>query len=234
MYTRWPAATAADPEKKSWLWTSINFAGPKACRALRKAKVYRKSCFECRKLHPKSVPGSPKTLLATLRRTLVEPWFSQPLGKRRGACGLQRIAHPPADAPVAQLPHLCASPPPPKLYFYPATRGSLSPRPHTPRRGRRIRDGLRPLPPTPKRNLGFQLPIQGLSSSPKSKGVPKVVLGGPKMAPEIGSWEPQNSPSRPEAHPGRCPGTPPSASRLRWRGYLKITRFSHGQTENYR
>ena len=33
----------------------------------------------------------------------------------------------------------------------------FSPRPHTPRRGRRIRDGLRPLPPTPKRNLGFQL-----------------------------------------------------------------------------
>ena len=103
-----------------------------------------------------------------------------------------------------------------------------------PRRQGPIRDGLRPLPPTPKRNLGFQLPIQGLSSSPKSKGVPKVVLRGSKMAPGIGSLEPQNSPSRPEAHPGRCPGTPPSASRLRWRGYLKITRFSHGQIENYR
>ena len=105
--------------------------------------------------------------------------------------------------------------------------------PHA-RRDRRIRDDLRPLPPTPKRNLGFQLPIQGLSSSPKSKGAPKVVLRGSKMAPGIGSLELQNSPSRPEAHPGRCPGTPPSASRLRWRGYLKITRFSHGQIENYR
>ena len=183
-----------------------------------------------------------KTLLAALRRTLVEPWPSQPLGKRRGVCGLQRIAHPPAGPPVAQLTDLSPSPPPAEL----SKEGSptsfslelplLSTTPHagTPRRGRRIRDGLRPLPPTPKRNLGFQLPIQGLSSSPKSKGVPKVVLRGSKMAPGIGSLEPQNSPSRPEAHPGRCPGTPPSASRLRWRGYLKITRFSHGQIENYR
>ena len=40
--TRWPAATAADPEKKSWLSTSINFAGSEAYRALRRAKVYRK------------------------------------------------------------------------------------------------------------------------------------------------------------------------------------------------
>ena len=60
----------------------------------------------------------PKTLLAALRRTLVHPWRSQPLGKRRGACGLQRIAHPPADAPVTQLPDLYASPPPPQLLYY--------------------------------------------------------------------------------------------------------------------
>ena len=40
--TRWPAATAADPEKKSWPSTSINFAGSEACRALRRAKVGRK------------------------------------------------------------------------------------------------------------------------------------------------------------------------------------------------
>ena len=40
--TRWPAATAADPEKKSWLSTSINFAGSEACRTLRRAKAYRK------------------------------------------------------------------------------------------------------------------------------------------------------------------------------------------------
>ena len=59
--------------------------------------------------------GMPKTLLAALRRTLVEPWPSQPLGKRRGACGLQRIAHPPADAPVPQVPLRVASPPPPLL-----------------------------------------------------------------------------------------------------------------------
>ena len=76
--------------------------------------------------------------------------------------------------------------------------------------------------------------VRGLSNSPKSLSGSKVLLRGSKMAPEIGSWEPQNSPSRPEAHPGRCPGTPPSASRLRWRGYLKIKRFSHGQIQNYR
>ena len=40
--TRWPAATAADPEKKSWPSTSINVAGSEACRALRRAKVGRK------------------------------------------------------------------------------------------------------------------------------------------------------------------------------------------------
>ena len=40
--TRWPAATAADPEKKSWPSTSINFAGSEACRALRRAKVGQK------------------------------------------------------------------------------------------------------------------------------------------------------------------------------------------------
>ena len=105
-------------------------------------------------------------------------------------------------------------------YLFP----SFSTTPHA-RRGRRIRDGLRPLPPSPRRNLGFQFPIQGLSSSPKSQGGSKVVLRGSKVAPEIGFLKSQNSPSRPEAHPGRCPGTPPSASRLRWRGYLKITRF---------
>ena len=40
--TRWPAATAADPEKKSRPSTSINSAGSEACRALRRAKVGRK------------------------------------------------------------------------------------------------------------------------------------------------------------------------------------------------
>ena len=50
--------------------------------------------------------------------------------------------------------------------------------------------------------------IRGLSSSPKSQGGSKVVLRGPKMAPEIGSLEPQNSPSRPEAHPGRALALP--------------------------
>ena len=60
----------------------------------------------------------PRTLLADLRRTLVEPWPSQPLGKRRGACGLQRIAHPPADAPVPQLPDRLPSPCPPQLLYY--------------------------------------------------------------------------------------------------------------------
>ena len=59
-----------------------------------------------------------KSLLIALRRTLVEPWSSQPLGKRRGMRGLQRIAHPPADTPVTQLPDLDASPIPPKLSFY--------------------------------------------------------------------------------------------------------------------
>ena len=54
-----------------------------------------------------------KTLLAALRRTLVEPWPSQSVGKRRGVCGLQRIAHPPAGTPVAQLTDLLPSPPPP-------------------------------------------------------------------------------------------------------------------------
>ena len=75
----------------------------------------RKYCFEGPKWHPKSLPGIPKTLLIALRRTLVEPWPAQPLGKRRGVCGLQRIAHPPADTPVTQLPLLCASPVSPKL-----------------------------------------------------------------------------------------------------------------------
>ena len=57
-------------------------------------------------------------------------------------------------------------------------------------------------------NLDQLCGIRGLSSSPKSKGLPKVVLRGSKMAPEIGSWEPQNSPSRPEAHPGRALALP--------------------------
>ena len=35
----------------------------------------------------------------------------------------------------------------------------LLPRPHTPRRGRRIRDGLRPLPPTPKNKRATQLSL---------------------------------------------------------------------------
>ena len=52
-------------------------------------------------------------------------------------------------------------------------------------------------------NLAQLCGIRGLSRPPKSKGLPKVVLRGSKMAPEIGSWEPQNSPSHPEAHPGR-------------------------------
>ena len=40
--TRWPAAIAADPEKKSYPSTSINFAGSDTCRALRRAKVGQK------------------------------------------------------------------------------------------------------------------------------------------------------------------------------------------------
>ena len=50
--------------------------------------------------------------------------------------------------------------------------------------------------------------IRGFSSSPKSQGVPKVVLRGSKMAPEIASWDPENSPGRPEAHPGRALALP--------------------------
>ena len=52
-------------------------------------------------------------------------------------------------------------------------------------------------------NLDQLCGIRGLSSSLKSKGLPKVVLRGSKMAPGIGSWDSQNSPSCPEAHPGR-------------------------------
>ena len=88
------------PKEEPWHTTLINSAGSEACRALRRSKVDRKQCFEGRKWHPESLPGIPKTLLAALRRTLVEPWPSQPLGKRRGVCGLQRIAHPPAGTPV--------------------------------------------------------------------------------------------------------------------------------------
>ena len=111
---RWPAATAADPEQESWPSTSINFAGSEACRALRKAKVYRQQCFKGRKWLPKSVPGIPKSLLAALRRTLVEPWPSQPLGNRRGVCGLQRIAHPPAGTPGAATSSSVPQPSPPQ------------------------------------------------------------------------------------------------------------------------
>ena len=50
--------------------------------------------------------------------------------------------------------------------------------------------------------------IRGLSTSPKSKGVPKVVLRGSKMSSEIASWHPENSPCRPEAHPGRALALP--------------------------
>ena len=46
--------------------------------------------------------------------------------------------------------------------------------------------------------------IRGLSSSPKSQGGSKVMLRGSKMASDLGSWEPRNSRSRPEAHPGRA------------------------------
>ena len=56
--------------------------------------------------------------------------------------------------------------------------------------------------------------IRGLSTSPKSKGVPNVVLRGSKMAPEIGSWDAQNSPSRPEAHPGRALALPAARKAL--------------------
>ena len=44
--------------------------------------------------------------------------------------------------------------------------------------------------------------VRGLSTSPKSKGVPKVVLRGSKMAFEIACWDPENSPARPEALSG--------------------------------
>ena len=49
---------------------------------------------------------------------------------------------------------------------------------------------------------------RGLSISPKSQGGSKVVLRGSKIAPEIGSLESQNSPGRPEAHPGRALALP--------------------------
>ena len=163
-------------------------------------------------MHSESLAGIMKTLLAALRRTLVEPWPPQPLGKRRGACGLQRIAHPPARALVAQLSHLFPSPPPPKLLKtallpYSWYQGQA---PEADFRDRGcIRDGLRPLPPTSKRNLGLQLCwVRGLSNSPKSPSGSSVMLRGSKMAPESGSLEPQNSPSRPEAHPGRALALP--------------------------
>ena len=50
--------------------------------------------------------------------------------------------------------------------------------------------------------------IRGLSSSPKSQGWSKVVLRGSKMDLEIAFWHPENSPSRPEAHPGRALALP--------------------------
>ena len=50
--------------------------------------------------------------------------------------------------------------------------------------------------------------IRSLSSSPNSQGGSKVMRRGSKMAPEIGSGESQNSPSRPEAHPGRALSLP--------------------------
>ena len=49
---------------------------------------------------------------------------------------------------------------------------------------------------------------QGLSSSPKSQGVPKVVLRGSNTAAGIASWDPENSPGRPEPHPGRALALP--------------------------
>ena len=67
---------------------------------------------------PKTLLAALRRTLAALKRTLVEPWRSQPPGKRRGACGLQRIAHPPADAPVPQVSHLLPSPHPPQLLYY--------------------------------------------------------------------------------------------------------------------
>ena len=112
------------------------------------------------------------------------------------------------------MSHLDPSPPPPllllKTYLYttPTISSPLFPPPHT-------LDGVggyemacghcrRPRKEIVAFNLDQLCGIRGLSSSPKSKGLPKVVLRGSKMAPGISSWEPPNSPSRPEAHPGRA------------------------------
>ena len=50
--------------------------------------------------------------------------------------------------------------------------------------------------------------IRGLSRSPKRKDVPKVMLRGSKMAPGVACWDHENSPGRPEAHPGRALALP--------------------------
>ena len=109
--------------------------------------------------------------------------------------------------------HICSPAPlPPSSLSTPATRSSLSPRPHT-------LDGVggyemacghcrRPRKEILAFNFDQLCWIRGLSSSPKSQGGSKVVLRGSKMAPEIASWDPENSPGRPEAHPGRALALP--------------------------
>ena len=94
---------------------------------------------------PEAHPGPPLALPAPRKApgSVRAAADCTPPGGRPGAASVTSACQP-TSPPTPLLLLLLVLPP-------------FSPRPHTPRRGRRIRDGLRPLPPTPKRNLGFQL-----------------------------------------------------------------------------
>ena len=155
---------------------------------------------------PENSPGRPEA----------HPGRALALPAPRKALAYVRVAvncAPLAEAPVAQLPLFPSQPSPPllllktSLYTTPTISSPLFPRPHT-------LDGVggyemacghcrRPRKEILAFNFDQLCWVRGLSSSPKSQGGSKVVLRGSKMAPGISSWEPQNCPGRPEAHPGR-------------------------------
>ena len=107
---------------------------------------------------PENSPGRPE---AHPGRALALPAPRKAPGSVRAAANCTPTGGGPGGAGTsfASPAHL-----PPSSTSTLLLRSNLSPRPHMPRRGRRIRDGLRLLPSTPRRNLGLQLRSTGLKA----------------------------------------------------------------------
>ena len=104
-HTRWPAATAADPEKNN---LGVQLCSIRGCRALPGTEGHRKWCFEDRKLALQALWRTQNGTQNRLRRAhggssdthgapCARSGTPSPLGKRWRACGLQRIKHPPGE-----------------------------------------------------------------------------------------------------------------------------------------